>query len=59
MKFGTRGTYTIYMGYLWPFSVEGHLGVIRCTCLKVACNSKMAGHRAKRSEIWDLRVLVE
>ncbi len=25
-----------------------------CICLKMACNSKMAGRRAKLSEIWDL-----
>ncbi len=30
-------------------------GVIRCTCLKMACSSKAAGHRVKRSEIWDWR----
>ncbi len=25
-------------------SVQGHFGVIRCTFLKMACNSKTAGH---------------
>ncbi len=25
-------------------------GVIRCTCLKMACNLKTTGHRIKRSE---------
>ncbi len=42
----------IYMGYLdWPFSVQGHFGVIRCTCLKLACKSKMGVCRAKLIEI--------
>ncbi len=41
------------MGYLWPFSVQGHLGAIRYTCLKMACNIKMAGRRVKGIEIWD------
>ncbi len=31
--------------------------VICCTCLKMACNSKTAGNRSKRSEIWDLEVV--
>ncbi len=34
-------------------TVQGHLGVIRCTCLKMACFSKMADCRMKRTEIWD------
>ncbi len=29
------------------------LGVIQCTCLKMAFNSKTADHKAKRREIWD------
>ena len=41
------------MGDIGPFSVQGHFGVIRCTCLKMACNSKVASRRAKQSEIWD------
>ncbi len=34
VKFGTRGggTSGTYMGYLWPHSVQGHYGVIRCNC---------------------------
>ncbi len=35
------------MGYLWPFGVQGHLGLIRRTCLKMACNSKTAGRKSK------------
>ncbi len=42
----------------WPSSVQGHLGVIQCTCLKIACNSKTAGRRAKWSEIWELGQLL-
>ncbi len=41
------------MGHLWPFSVQGHFGVIQWTYLKMTCNAKIAGRRAKRSEIWD------
>ena len=33
-------------------------GVIRCTCLEVACNSRMVGGRAKQFEIWDRGVLI-
>ncbi len=35
----------MFMGYLWPFSVQGGFEVIRCTCLKIPCNLKMAGYR--------------
>ncbi len=31
--------------------MNGHMGVIWCTCLKMACNSKMTGRIVKRSEI--------
>ncbi len=47
------GSCNIYMWYLWPFSVQGHFGVIQCACLNMACNSKTAGHRPEQSEIWD------
>ena len=47
-----------YMGYIWPCRVQGHFGVIRYTCLKMTCISKTAGHRAKRTEIWDSGILV-
>ena len=47
---GGGGSCHMYMGYLWPFSVQGHFDVIRCTCLKIACNSKMA----VRSDINDI-----
>ncbi len=42
----------MYTGYLLPISVQGHFEVIQCTCLKMACKSKAAGHKAKQSEIW-------
>ncbi len=38
---------------LWPFSLQGHFGVIRCICSKMACNSKTADWRPERAEIWD------
>ncbi len=38
------GTVVTYMGYLWPCSVQGNVGVI---CFKRACNSKVAGRGAK------------
>ncbi len=41
-----------------PFKLPVYFGVIRCTCLKMAYNSKMSDHRAKRSEIWDLGTLL-
>ncbi len=34
-------------------SVQCHFGVIQCTGLKMVCNSKVAGPRVKRSEIWE------
>ncbi len=34
------------------------LKVIRCTCLRMACNLRMASRTAKRSEIWDSEVVV-
>ncbi len=45
-------------GYILPFSVEGHFGVIRCTCFKMTCNLKAAGCRVKRGEIWGSEVVV-
>ena len=33
-------------------------GVIQCTCPKIACNLKMAGRRAKWSNIWESWVIV-
>ncbi len=36
-------------------SVQCYLGVNQFTFLKVACNSKTARRREKRSEIWDFR----
>ncbi len=48
---------------IWgAFGVQGQFGIIRCACLKMACNSntwlkiasvsKVAGCRAKLTEIW-------
>ena len=37
---GIAYTSATYMGYLWPSSVQGHLRVIQCNCVKVACSSK-------------------
>ncbi len=52
VTFGTQGA-GCTMGYLSPYSVQGNFGVIWCTCHKIACSSKTAGHRAKQIEIWD------
>ncbi len=46
----------MHMGYLRPFSVHGQFGVIRCTCLKMACDLKATGHRVKWIGIWGLVV---
>ena len=48
----------IYMGYFWPFSVQGHFWGHSVHLSQMACNSKMAGHRLKRSEIRDLEVIL-
>ncbi len=40
------------------FTVQGHLGVIWCTCLNMARNSKTGVGRERRSEIWNLGVAV-
>ena len=40
-------------------SVQGHFEVIRYICVKMACKSKPAGHRAKRAYIWKSRRLVK
>ncbi len=39
---------TCIQGTFGHFSVQCHLGVIRCTCLRMACNSETVGCRAKR-----------
>ncbi len=54
---GLGGSCNIYMG-TFDLTVLKVIGIIRCTCLKRACNSKTAGRRAKRSEIWDLAIVV-
>ena len=36
----------IYMGHI---SVQGHSGVIQCTCVNIASNSKTDGRTEKRS----------
>ncbi len=45
------------IGHLCHFSAQRDIGVIWCTCLKMACNSKMAGHKKKRILIWDSGVV--
>ncbi len=52
------GSCGMYIGYSWPFIIQGYFGVIWCTCLKMVCNSKTASHRAKWSEIWESWVVV-
>ncbi len=42
----------IYMYWIWHCSIQGHFWVIWCTFLKMTCNSKMAGCKAKQIEIW-------
>ncbi len=32
LHLGLAGSSSTYMGYLWPCRVQGHFGVIRCTC---------------------------
>ncbi len=53
-----RNITNTYIGYIWPYSVQGHFGVIRWTCLKIACISKTDGRRATRTEIWDSWILL-
>ncbi len=55
----------IYMGYVWPSLLQGHLGVIQCTvnfyfCLKMTCILKIAALIVKWrwSESWDSRTHV-
>ncbi len=43
MEIWDLGTLVRTMGCIWPCMVQGNLGVIWYTCLKMACNSKMAG----------------
>ncbi len=53
VKFRTRiYLYNIY-GVRLTFYCSRSFGIIRSTCVKMACNSKMAGLRAKRSWILD------
>ena len=54
---GFSGSYNMYMGYLWPFVVYGRLGSFG-TLLKMACNWKTAGRRAKQSEILGLEIVL-
>ncbi len=46
-------TLVTHMGYIWPCMVQGHFGVIWCTCPKMACNSKTAGRGVNVTE-WNL-----
>ena len=58
VKFMNHAHYLYIYRVIWPCGVQGQFGVIQCTCLKMACISKRAGHRAKRSEIWDSWTIV-
>ncbi len=40
-------------GYISPCRFQGHFRAIQYTCLKMVCNSKTAGRKAKFGEIWD------
>ena len=51
-------TSNTYMGCISPCGVQSHFGVIQCTFLKMACNSKAAGRRLKWTEIRDSGTLV-
>ncbi len=56
VKYGACDTYA---QFFQSCRAPGHLGVIQCTFLKkVACILKTAGRRAKRSDIWDMWILV-
>ncbi len=35
------GNSRTYTGYLPPRSVQGHFGVIRCTCLRILCSGAL------------------
>ena len=49
VKFGTRSNRNMYISfwYIGPFSFKIVLEVIQCSCLKMFCIWKTAGHRAK------------
>ena len=51
-NFENQWTQVLYW-YLWSFSVQGHFGVLWCTCLEMTCNSKTGVRREKRSVIWE------
>ncbi len=55
---GVVGSRNMRMKNFRPFSVQCHTGVIRYTCLNMACNSKTASRRAKLSEIRELWAVV-
>ncbi len=59
LKFGTRTLVTNIWGTfdLVVFN-EDHFVIIRCICLKRACNSKISGCRTKRTEILGSGTLV-
>ena len=62
----SAGSISTYLGYLWTFSVQGHLGVIRCTCdfsenaiSKIAAKIYLASDElstqwSSRNCVWDL-----
>ncbi len=53
-----QGGCSMNMRYLLHFSDECHFEVIRCNCLKTACNSRTAGRRGKLIEILNPGVVV-
>ncbi len=59
LKFGDGGGGGTFDTYIWgTFDlsiVQGYFGVTRCTCLNMACNLKMANHRAKPVKFGTLR----
>ena len=56
MKFGLRGEYSVYTGYFDTYGVKVILGslikVRLISNFRQSCTLKMAGCRAKRSDIW-------
>ena len=52
-----RDTSNTYMSTFDVVEFKVTLGVIRCAYLKIACISKPAGRRMKRSEIWGAWIL--
>ena len=54
---GVKSSCSMCIGYLWPFIVQSNFCIIQCTCVKMACNSKTASSKTKRSEVWEVWLL--